>query len=86
MNQAAPNRIQSKGKKGARAATDGEAQSHALDHSFVLAVLAAVKAAQVHCLFCAHAMPSLLIFDNAMQLHGVYVELSHRMGSSNALH
>ena len=47
VNQAAPNRGQGKGRKGAEAAPASEAESHAIHHSFVLAVLAAVKAAQV---------------------------------------
>lgn len=47
VNQAAPNRGQGKGRKGAKAAPASEAESRTIDHSFVLAVLAAVKAAQV---------------------------------------
>ena len=52
VNQAAPNRGQGKGRKGSGTAPASEADSHAIHHSFVVAVLAAVKAAQVCCLLC----------------------------------
>ncbi len=47
VNQAAPNRSQGKSKKHADASSAGEAESCAIDHAFVKAVLAAAHAAQV---------------------------------------
>ncbi len=47
VNQAAPNRSQGKRDKHANASSAGEAESCAIDHAFVKAVLAAAQTAQV---------------------------------------
>ncbi|KAL0041946.1 hypothetical protein WJX79_009972 [Trebouxia sp. C0005] len=47
VNQASPNRSQGRSKKHADASSAGEAESSAIDHAFVKAVLAAAHAAQV---------------------------------------
>ena len=48
VNQAAPNRSQGRSKKHADASSVGEAESCAIDHAFVKAVLAAAHTAQVN--------------------------------------
>ncbi|KAL0037621.1 hypothetical protein WJX77_005190 [Trebouxia sp. C0004] len=47
VNQAAPNRSQGRSKQHAETSSAGEAESFAIDHAFVKAVLAAAHAAQV---------------------------------------
>ena len=50
MNQAGPNRSQAAGKQRPRSSAS-EADSCSIDHSFVIAVVAAARAVQVgHCL------------------------------------